>query len=466
MTRHIIEGVTSRAADFNRDGLVSMDELYEYVRRHVMDESPQEPERFLLHAQGDLVFAKTGALPRKEREAALRRTLFELAEKRTLSDAILTRGLRIANSEASALSGIERRLDELLDRLLKKEITVGEFVDQWYKAEYATVSVPRAPVLFERASTREEPSPIGPGIGYAFKATLPKHERGVLSVAFSPAGGYLATAAGDGTVRVFNVASSALLCEARGQGSPVWCIAYSPGGRYLACAGEDGCVRLYDTLTAAVLETLAGHGAPLVSLAISSSLIAAGGRDGRISVWDSSGRQCIRRFAANQGIINAVAFTPGGDAVASAGSYGTVCIWRTADWTPLKTLECHRGGVLCVTFSRDGLQFASSGRNALVSLWDASVWVRKSTLKKHVQPVFAIDFSADGRQLASAGRDGAINLWDTSECRLIDTAAAGHGSVQCIAFSPDGKLLASAGADQTVRLWMRRRPAKRPAALQ
>jgi hypothetical protein len=51
-TKHLIAGVRSGNADLNRDGFVSMDELYAYVHRHVTFEAHQEPERYFSWAAG------------------------------------------------------------------------------------------------------------------------------------------------------------------------------------------------------------------------------------------------------------------------------------------------------------------------------------------------------------------------------------------------------------------------------
>jgi hypothetical protein len=63
-------------------------------------------------------------------------------------------------------------------------------------------------------------------------------------VAFSPAGGWLATAGGDGPVRLRRLGSGEERVL-RGHRGPVTSLTFSPDGRFLATAGTDRTVRLW-----------------------------------------------------------------------------------------------------------------------------------------------------------------------------------------------------------------------------
>ena len=58
-TRHLIEGLKTGGADLNGDGLIGVDELYEYVHARVVDQTPrQEPCKFARMVKGEFVIAR------------------------------------------------------------------------------------------------------------------------------------------------------------------------------------------------------------------------------------------------------------------------------------------------------------------------------------------------------------------------------------------------------------------------
>lgn len=160
--------------------------------------------------------------------------------------------------------------------------------------------------------------------------SLRGHSRGVSSVAFSPDGQSLASAANDG-VMVWNVRSGECI-RTFGQRS-VMGLAFSPDGKTLAAAGFRS-VRLWSLASGAEMNVLQGH--------ISQ--------------------------------VRQVAFHRNGGRLASAGDDGTVKIWDVPTGQEVLTLRGHKAPVCDVAFSPDGRQLVSASRDGTVRIWDGTPW--------------------------------------------------------------------------------------------
>ncbi|HJT78069.1 MAG TPA: hypothetical protein VJ739_12770, partial [Gemmataceae bacterium] len=85
---------------------------------------------------------------------------------------------------------------------------------------------------------------------------------GVMALAYSPNGRFLASAGSDGTVHLWDVASRQLLWSAPGHHDCLWSVAFSPDGKLLASGGNDKAARLWNVADGREVATLSAVGAP------------------------------------------------------------------------------------------------------------------------------------------------------------------------------------------------------------
>src|SRR5579883_8077 len=72
---------------------------------------------------------------------------------------------------------------------------------------------------------------------------LDQHKGGVMGVAWSPDGKYIATASEDHTVKIWNAQSGALVCTYTGHSDAVYALAWAPQGNLIASGGGDNTVQ-------------------------------------------------------------------------------------------------------------------------------------------------------------------------------------------------------------------------------
>ena len=191
---------------------------------------------------------------------------------------------------------------------------------------------------------------------------------------------------------------------------------------------------------------------PRAAIDPAGRLLATGGSDGRVRLWDATTGERIAEMAGHEGCASDVAFSPGGSALASGGADGTVRLWDPRARSPLAVLKGHSGAVHRLAYGADGRLLASASQDQTVRLWDNATRSERAVLP-HGSAIYGVAFSPDGTRLASGCADNTIRLWDVATGTEVAELRGHRAYVHAVAFSPDGTRLASCSGDFTVRIW-------------
>ena len=245
------------------------------------------------------------------------------------------------------------------------------------------------------------------------------------------------------------------------KGLDVLSVAFSPDGQMLATGYRDGTVRLWDYETKALVATLEGHEGPVTAVDFSppdGTMLVTGSRDDTIRLWDvamgnsltNTDFVCLRSFD-----VYDVQFSPDGMMIATVNR-NRIEIWLAANLDTAReiaTLIDYTGGETCsARFSPDGLILAVGHKNGTVRLWDLKAPAPVATLEGHEGPVTAVDFLYNGDVLISVSMDGNAMLWDVDTKSHIETIKTGS-PIGVMRSSPNGYLFAVANEDRKLWLW-------------
>ena len=308
--------------------------------------------------------------------------------------------------------------------------------------------------------------------------TLEGHEGSVRGCAISADGSFIASAGGDGTVRIWDLWTGKERAVLRGHESSVYACAIARDGTFIVSAGENYELKIWNVETGTVRHTLRGHeaeGGSIGEQAISDcavapdgSVISAGG-DGTVRVWDPDSGEELAVLRGGGGEMSACAVSSDGtflvsaedrpSLLVSAEGEPTVRVWelrRRRFGRSLKAKErtcMERYDVRECAITPDGsLIVLAEGQDKRISVWDLAAGGEPATLD-HPDFVHTCAVAPDGSFIAAGGSDKTVRIWDAST-REETAALEGHmAPVNDVAVSPDGSLVVSAAADGTVRIW-------------
>ncbi len=105
-------------------------------------------------------------------------------------------------------------------------------------------------------------------------------------------------------------------------------LSYLPDGKRLVSAGDGRTVRLFDTASGQEAYSFTCHAGKLLSMAVcGENLIATGGSDNVVRVWNWQTQREVDRFVGHTGSVAALAFDPVSQTIISGSFDTTVRVW-------------------------------------------------------------------------------------------------------------------------------------------
>ena len=335
------------------------------------------------------------------------------------------------------------------------------------------------------------------------------HAGAVTSGAFSRDGTHLLTGSEDGTLKLWDLATTRLVRTFSGHKGEVTVVALSPDGSRALSGGKDKTIRLWEVATGRPIRTIYAHldsSSDVGSVAFSPNgrrLLSSSRGEGAAKLWDADTGRLVRTFrhstkSAFHSNVTAAVFSPDGTRVATGGvgdhtvnlwdaetgqtlktfgdlpdkTFGyrlnlafspdgtlllsadtrSLKLWDTATGTPIRTLASHglgEYGITFVAFSPDGAFALTSDRENGLEHWLVATGQLVRTLKPNLGEPVAI--TLDATRVLSKHPLNQLKLWDAASGQLLRSFERRSSAVNSVAASPDGTRLLT--IDTEIRLW-------------
>nr|XP_035975360.1 protein Atg16l2 isoform X5 [Halichoerus grypus] len=401
---------------------------------------------------------------RQSRLAALEARAAELQEARArqAGQVDAQRALNVAQREAyealraharlreAALRRLEEEARDLLDRLVQRKARAAAErnlrLERHEKAKQARMSLELKKAAKRTVSISESPNPIGDGI---------REEAETLARPAEPLS--LKSEAGEKWKRPFRSASATSLTLSR-------CVdvvkelldfkkrrGHSIGGapepRYQSipvCVAAQPPTQVQDVLDAHLSEVNA------VCFGASSSLLATGGADRLIHLWNVVGD----RLEANQtlegagGSITSVDFDPSGSQVLAATYNQAAQLWKVGEVQSKETLSGHTDKVTAAKFRLTRHQAVTGSRDRTVKEWDLGRAYCSRTINVLS---YCNDVVCGDHVIISGHSDQKIRFWD-SRVPCCTQIIPVQGRVTSLNLSQDQLHLLSCSRDDTLKV--------------
>jgi WD40 repeat protein len=361
-TNYIVEGIETGAADLDKNGFISVDELHDYAKKKVQLKKPQmKPE---MH-------------PFKE-------------------------GYKIQIARVTTSSQV---------RTWRCEYTLTEHLDA---VNCVAISPDSQTLVSASADCTVKIWDLNTGRQIR---SLEEHLDSVNCIAISPDGQTLVSGSSDKTIQIWNLHTGKQIRKLGGwlpvHLDSINSLAIAPNGQTLISGSRDHIIKLWNLATGRQMGKLSQNLWGVYSIVVTpdGQAIVSDCLDHTIKLCHLDTQEILQIFTDHLDWIWGIAISPNSKILASASQDCTVKIWDLETGKLLHTLRDHKSPVHSISFSSDGQIIASGSYDNTIRIWSVENWQLLQTLTGHENGVNSVAFSPDGRVIASASDDKTIKIW-------------------------------------------------------
>ncbi|KAI0600458.1 WD40-repeat-containing domain protein [Biscogniauxia sp. FL1348] len=279
------------------------------------------------------------------------------------------------------------------------------------------------------------------------------------AVAIEDGARILATTLGEDAI-LTDLKTGKHITKVEGDGELISTLILTPSASHLIICSRSLSMRIYalkstsssDSIEPQLVRTVKPHSTPVVVLAVdkTSTLLATGGTDGSIKVWDINGGYVTHTFRGPSVLVSALHFFE--IAANSKKDSGPNNVHESEKRKRRKSKTVH-DKVEEDEPATARLRLASGSQDGKIRVWDLHKRNVVANLDSHVSDVRGLDYSPIQNTLVTASRDKTIRWWDTKSWKPRKVVPC-FELIEAVGFIGDGQLTYTAGSNGCLRIWV------------
>ncbi|MBC2864487.1 caspase, EACC1-associated type [Streptomyces mexicanus] len=233
-----------------------------------------------------------------------------------------------------------------------------------------------------------------------------------------------------------------------GHTDDVVCVRFNANGTLLASGGDDKSVRVWDPHTHHNTRTFTGHESEIESVRFADDYTVVSCDGETLRCWDVNDSRDPVVITTSWARLNGYVAAGPGD---PAGDHRRLLLWDVRTGRLQGSLAGHSGAVTSCAWSGSGGYLVTGCLDGTLRLWNAVTRKATATLKGPESSVDAVLFGPDGNTVISAGDDGTVRIWDIRTGGVV--AVFRTGEVKSLGYGNQGRTLYCMNSSGKLRLW-------------
>ncbi|XP_030348674.1 sterol regulatory element-binding protein cleavage-activating protein [Strigops habroptila] len=165
------------------------------------------------------------------------------------------------------------------------------------------------------------------------------------------------------------------------------------------------------------------HQKPITALKAAAGRLVTGSQDHTLRVFRLEDSCCLFTLQGHSGAITAV-YIDQTMVLASGGQDGAICLWDVLTGSKVSHMYAHRGDVTSLTCTTSCV--ISSGLDDVISIWDRSSGIKLYSIQQEMGCGASLGVISDN--LLVTGGQGCVSFWDIGYGDLLQTVYLGKSN--------------------------------------